>query len=160
MYTDKGQTEQANSDYSRAIEINPQLKKEVEQEATGQGPTVGATARAGVSKEGCEIPDSYHVEIWDLIRKNFAFPADLVQSREARIVATIMKNGEIRDIRFEERSGSRRFDDSVLEAVRKSDPLPPLPEGYPGPFYNVGFNFNVSVKTECNTGPFSRIIKP
>ncbi|NVL90332.1 MAG: TonB C-terminal domain-containing protein, partial [Desulfobacterales bacterium] len=44
----------------------------------------------------------------------------------------------------EKRSGNSYFDDSVFKAVRKSDPLPPLPEGYLGPFYEVGFRFNLS----------------
>jgi len=63
---------------------------------------------------------------------------------EATIIVKIMKQGEIRDVWFESRSGNTYFDDTVFKAVKKSDPLPPLPERYRGPFYEVGFRFNLS----------------
>jgi len=55
----------------------------------------------------------------------------------------IMKDGKIRDIWFERRSGNAYFDDSAFKAVKKSDPLPPLPQGFSEPFYKVGFRFNL-----------------
>ena len=30
----------------------------------------------------------------------------------------------------------------AFEAVKESDPLPPLPQGFSEPFYEVGFRFN------------------
>ena len=55
-----------------------------------------------------------------------------------------MKTGEIRDLWFEERSGNDYFDDSVLRAMKKASPLPPLPEGYSRPYYELGIRFNLS----------------
>lgn len=105
------------------------------------------TAGGRASKKTLELLDIYNVEIWHLIQKNWAFSEEMVRGRidlEATIIVKIMRKGEIRDIWFEKRSGNSYFDDSVFKAVRKSDPLPPLPEGYPGPFYEVGFRFNLS----------------
>jgi colicin import membrane protein len=105
------------------------------------------TARSGVSKKTLELLDIYNAEIWHRIQKNWAFSEEMVRGRtdlEATIIVKIMKEGEIRDIWFEKRSGNSYFDDSVLKAVKKSDPLPPLPEGYLGPFYDVGFRFNLT----------------
>jgi len=99
------------------------------------------------SRKTLELLDIYNAEIWHRIQKNWAFSEEMVRGRtdlEATIIVKIMRKGEIRDVWFEKRSGSSYFDDSVFKAVRKSDPLPPLPEGYPGPFYEVGFRFNLS----------------
>jgi len=121
------------------------LKKEVESN-TGVV-TRGGIAGSGASKKTLELLDIYNAEIWHRIQKNWAFSEEMVRGRtdlEATIIVKIMKEGEIRDIWFEKRSGNSYFDDSVLKAVKKSDPLPPLPEGYIGPFYDVGFRFNLS----------------
>ena len=91
--------------------------------------------------------DIYNAEIWHRIQKQWAFSNQLAQGKtnlEATIVAKIMKTGEIRDLWFEERSGNSFFDDSVLRAIKKASPLPPLPEGYAYPYYDVGFRFNLS----------------
>jgi colicin import membrane protein len=63
---------------------------------------------------------------------------------EAVLVIKIMPNGEIQDIWFEKKSGNSYFDDSVYKAVKKSNPLPPLPKDYQRPFYNVGLVFTPS----------------
>jgi colicin import membrane protein len=127
------------------LEAIDKLKKEVE--SHGGVVTRGGVARSGVSKKTLELLDIYNAEIWHRIQKNWAFSEEMVQGRtdlEATIIVKIMRGGEIRDIWFEKRSGNSYFDDSVLKAVKKSDPLPPLPEGYLGPFYDVGFRFNLS----------------
>jgi colicin import membrane protein len=108
----------------------------------------GAVAGIGEgTKKALELLDIYHAEIWDLIRRNWAYSEELDQGRsnlEAVIIVKIMRDGEIRDMWFEERSGSRYFDDSCLKAVKKSNPLPPLPDGFLKPFHEVGFRFNPS----------------
>jgi colicin import membrane protein len=121
------------------------LKGQVESDAGIVMP--GEMARSGVSKKTVELLDIYNAEIWHRIQKNWAFSEEMVRGRtdlEATIIVKIMRKGEIRDIWFEKRSGNSYFDDSVLKAVKKSDPLPPLPEGYLGRFYDVGFRFNLS----------------
>ena len=110
--------------------------------------TGGAVAGIGEgTKKALELLDIYHAEIWDLIRRNWAYSEELDQGRshlEAVIIVKIMRDGEIRDMWFEERSGSNYFDDSCLRAVKKSNPLPPLPDGFLKPFHEVGFRFNPS----------------
>lgn len=121
------------------------LKDQVE--SRGEVTMRGGMARSGVSKKTLKILDIYNAEIWHRIQKNWAFSEEMVRGRtdlEATIIVKIMRKGEIRDIWFEKRSGNSYFDDSVLKAVKKSDPLPPLPEGYLGPFYDVGFRFNLT----------------
>jgi colicin import membrane protein len=109
--------------------------------------TRGGTATGGQSKKTLDLLDIYNAEIWHQIQRNWAFSEEMVRGRtdlEATIIVKIMKQGEIRDVWFESRSGNAYFDDTVFKAVKKSDPLPPLPESYRGPFYEVGFRFNLS----------------
>ncbi|MBW2036933.1 MAG: TonB family protein [Deltaproteobacteria bacterium] len=105
------------------------------------------TGKVPISKKKLGLLDIYNAEIWHKIQKNWAFSEEIAQHRfdlEAVIIAKIMRDGKIRDIWFEKRSGSKYFDESALNAVKKSDPLPPLPEGFLGPYYEVGFRFNLS----------------
>jgi colicin import membrane protein len=120
------------------------LRTEVDSDAgvVTRGGTAGAQ-----SKKTLDLLDIYNAEIWHQIQRNWAFSEEMVRGRtdlEATIIVKIMKKGEIRDIWFESRSGNAYFDDTVFKAVKKSDPLPPLPESYRGPFYEVGFRFNLS----------------
>ena len=123
-----------------------QLKKEVEGEA-GVVASGGGAAKGQISQRSLELLDIYHAEIWDQIQRNWAYAQEMAGSQtnlEAVIIVKIMRDGEIRDIWFEKRSGNSYFDDSVYKAVKKSNPLPPLPEGFLKPFYEVGFRFNPS----------------
>ena len=47
---------------------------------------------------------------------------------------------EIYDLK--KKSSNKYFDDSVFKAVKKSNPLPKLPKGYP--FYKVALRFTPS----------------
>ncbi len=127
------------------IQAIDKLKEEVESE---EGMVLrGGVGTGGVSKKTLELLDIYNAEIWQRIRKNWAFSEEMAGGTsdwEAVVVIKIMKNGDMRDIWFETRSGNSYFDDSVFKAVKKSDPLPPLPDGFRGPFYEVGFRFNPS----------------
>ena len=120
------------------------LRDEVE---TGDVVMMTGTGTGGVGKKTVELLDIYNAEIWHRIQKNWAFSKEMARGRtdlEAIIIVKVMKKGELRDVWFEKRSGNAYFDDSVSKAIRKSDPLPPLPEGYRNPFYEVGIRFNLS----------------
>ena len=119
------------------------IDKLKEQVAMQEGVVQGAAGKA----ESLQLMDIYNAEIWHRIQKQWAFSNQLAQGKtnlEATIVAKIMKTGEIRDLWFEERSGNDYFDDSVLRAMKKASPLPPLPEGYSRPYYELGIRFNLS----------------
>jgi colicin import membrane protein len=127
------------------VQAIDKLKEEVE--STEGVADKGGAAGSGMDEKTVELLDIYHAEIWDRIRKNWAYSGEMAGGRtdlEATIIVKIMRRGEIRDIWFEKRSGNTYFDDSVYKAVKKSDPLPPLPEGFLGPYHDVGFRFNLS----------------
>jgi colicin import membrane protein len=122
-----------------------QLKKEVQE--SGVVASGGGAAKGQISQRNLELLDIYHAEIWDQIQRNWAYAQEMAGGQtnlEAVIIVKIMRDGQIRDIWFEKRSGNSYFDDSVYKAVKKSNPLPPLPEGFLKPFHEVGFRFNPS----------------
>lgn len=128
---------------SRSRQVVAAIDKLKEQVETQEGVIKGAAGKT----EGLQLIDIYNAEIWHRIQKQWAFPDQLAKANpdlEAVIIVKIMKNGEIRDVWFEERSGNSFLDDSALRAIKKSDPLPPLPQGYTNPYYEVGFRFNPS----------------
>lgn len=128
-----------------------QPKEEVSDSGTGLGGTEqesGIPGRFGIGgRKVLEQIDLYKLEIAYQIEKKWAFSEQLSGGRtdlEAILVIKIMTTGEIREIWFEKKSGNSYFDDSAYKAIKKSNPLPPLPRGYVRPFYNVGLVFTPS----------------
>jgi colicin import membrane protein len=97
---------------------------------TGQGgEKQGRTGGVGTS-----IRDRlYEIHVRDHISRNWTYPAalDAVSGNlEAEVVVQVSSKGSIIDYRLSRNSSNQLFDQSVLKAVERSDPLPPLPEGY------------------------------
>lgn len=113
--------------------------------ASGSGGSGGgAGGTGGTGAFGIQPIDFYKSLIPNHIENNWVFNEQLVGGRSdlvSVIVIKIMKNGEITDIWFEKKSGNSYFDDSVYRAVKKSNPLPPLPREYTQPYYELGLVF-------------------
>ena len=96
------------------------------------GGIAGGTARAGMMTGA--ISDIYKAQISYQIEQNWAFSANLAGGRKdlrTILVITILPTGKIQNLWYEQRSGNNFLDQSAYNAVMKSDPLPPLPKGYP-----------------------------
>jgi len=123
------------------------LRKTIDETDRTEGSASGADPAVkpkGQSKQVLELMDIYKAEIPYRIQKNWVFSEQLAEGRTdlvAWLVIEIMPEGQIGNIWFEKRSGNRYFDDQAYKAVKKSDPLPSLPEGYSRPFFNVGLRF-------------------
>jgi colicin import membrane protein len=92
---------------------------------------------------GGEVPLAfklYYQQVWDRIQKHWALP-----SRQSGLTAVvslrIARDGSVDGVELESGSGDARFDRSVLNAVRASNPLPPLPGDYMGRWHEVGIRF-------------------
>ncbi len=156
-YTVKDAIDRLKSEVSKT-EAMDQLKKKAEgddkKEAVGgrgggiSGEGQGIPVRpGGMGRQVLEKIDLYKLEIAYHIEKKWAFSKQLAGGRtdlEAVLVIKIMPTGEIRDIWFEKKSGNSYFDESAFKAVRKSNPLPPLPKEYRRPYYDVGLVFTPS----------------
>jgi colicin import membrane protein len=105
-------------------------------QARGHGGT-GATSRRELQQ--IEV---FQAEVSVRLKSNWVFSENLAgdtRGLESRLVIKIMPNGDITDVWFEKRSGNAYLDDSAYRTVMKSNPLPPLPAGYPYYHLVVGF---------------------
>lgn len=110
--------------------LNSIEKRVQEQGTTKQGE--GNPGSAGSGKKGYTPIDLYKMVLASQVEQNWVFNdilARLDQNLEVRILIKILKSGEIRDIIYETRSGNQYLDESAKKAIKKTNPLPPLPSG-------------------------------
>jgi colicin import membrane protein len=89
----------------------------------------------------------YYNLIWQRIRSAWVLPEGALGGKkdlETVIAIRIAKDGRIEDIQFEKKSGHPQLDESALRAIKKADPLPPLPPGFEGDKFDVGVRFTPS----------------
>ncbi len=100
--------------------------------STGTGPVSGSGKGGGTGTQGGTPLDLYKMVLSSAIQQNWVFNetlAGLDQNMEVRILIKILKNGEIRDIMYETRSGNPYLDQSAKRAIQRANPLPSLPRG-------------------------------
>ncbi len=86
---------------------------------------------------------AYYDRIWSQIRSSWVIPEG-VTARVSLVTVVgirIAEDGEIEQFWIEERSGNEYYDQSALRAIRKANPLPPLPKDLRGEPLDVGINF-------------------
>jgi len=108
-----------------------------------QGITQGSGQGTGVGKQGSNPLVLYQMVLKSAIEQNWVYNdimAGLNRSLEVRILIKILKNGEIRDISYETRSGNQYLDESAKKAIRRAGPLPLLPKGMSSYDVILGFN--------------------
>jgi TonB family protein len=143
-----------------------QLEKKVKEEHAlekalrrieGKNPapkTAPTTAPLGTGSIASTVPGSrdgvgvefqlYHGAIRSQIKKNWVLPEGLIKKSDisAEVLIRIARSGRIEDYRFERKSGVEAFDQEVLRTLKRSDPLPPLPGGYPKGNYEIILTFH------------------
>lgn len=116
----------------------------IKSSAPAGGPGGFGTGTGGGTGGAVGAIDIYKAEIYYRIQQNWAYSEQLGGSNSERmavLVIKIMSGGEISDIWFERKSGNRFLDESAYRAVQKSNPLPPIPQEYDRPYYEVGLRF-------------------
>jgi len=103
---------------------------------------------SGISSDVGTTLKLYQMEIEDTIKSNWSYPVALLNLKggkipEAVVIVTVKRNGRILKTWFKMRSNDRLFDDSVLKAIEKSDPLPGFPQGYRKRYDEVEINFSL-----------------
>jgi colicin import membrane protein len=87
----------------------------------------------------------YQIEVENRIKQNWSYPVAMGgrSDFEAIVVVKVKRDGKILDKQFKKRSSNAVFDQSVLKAIERSDPLPPFPEGYVRRHDEIEINFNL-----------------
>ncbi|MBI4639381.1 MAG: TonB family protein [Candidatus Tectomicrobia bacterium] len=89
----------------------------------------------------------YYNALWERIRNAWVLPDGFFSKRkdlEAIISLEIKRDGEIQRMWVEKGSGDAQFDESVIRAVKKSSPLPPIPDGIKEEILEVGIRFTLA----------------
>jgi len=89
----------------------------------------------------------YYNLIWQRIRNAWVLPEEVLRGKkdlETIIAIRIAKDGQIVDIQFEKKSGNAYLDESAMRAIKKANPLPPLPPGFEEDKFDVGVRFTPS----------------
>ncbi|MBI3581278.1 MAG: TonB family protein [Nitrospinae bacterium] len=79
---------------------------------------------------------------WDALQVNMS----ALKNAKVVVLFSIDRSGKIVKSKIEESSDDAEIDKSALEAVGKSAPFAPLPEGYKEETLDVHFGFNISPK--------------
>jgi TonB family protein len=111
--------------------------------ASGLGSGAGKSSPGG-DGEGDVRVNAYYTEIWRRIKLQWALPGGIMPKSafESVISITILRSGAVTETKFEKSSGNRYFDESVMKAIQKASPLPPLPEWINGSSLSVGIRFH------------------
>ena len=108
----------------------------------------GETGTGGASSGFMSIKHKmYYNLIWQRIRSAWVLSEGALGGKkdlETIIAIRIGKDGQIEDIQFEKKSGNAQLDESALRAIKKANPLPPLPPGFEGDKFDVGVRFTPS----------------
>jgi TonB family protein len=101
-----------------------------------------ATAQERKAREDAAM-NEYYQSVWSVVKDKWAFPDELLQGKNLLTVVRvrIMRNGEIRDLSFEQKSSYAPFDESVMKALQKASPLSPLPSEISGSSIELGIRF-------------------
>ncbi len=103
---------------------------------------VYSSGGSGMGVSDMEFQDYYN-KVWKRIKSMWAVPEDLLdKDLETVLGIRISRDGKILDVWMESASGDSYFDDTAERAVKKSDPLPPLPEKYSGRTLDMGIRFH------------------
>ena len=86
----------------------------------------------------------YYRSLYEKIYQSWILPDYVTEkegSREVIVVIKIQRDGRILEANFEKASGNRQLDASVMNALKKADPLPPLPDDFRESFLEIGIRF-------------------
>ena len=118
---------------------------------TGSGsvgsPTGGSpwgSSLGGSSALESKLSD-YYSTIWAKIKKEWTLPGDLPKGKtdlETIIVVIIDRDGKIQKSWFEKRSGNAHYDQMAMRAIKKAEPLPPIPKEFSDETFEIGIRFH------------------
>ena len=105
----------------------------------GPGPGYGGGIPGGTAMQ------IYQMQVESLVKSNWHYPVavDSQKDREAVVLLMVQRNGAILSSRFDRKSQNALFDESVLKAVERSNPLPPFPESFRRNHEELVIRFNL-----------------
>jgi colicin import membrane protein len=120
---------------------------------TGTGTGVGEKPGSGGSPWGSSLGggaldsmlSEYSSRIWAKIEKKWTLPGDVPKGKvdlETIIVIVIERDGKIQKSWFEKRSWNGLYDQMAMRAIKKAEPLPPIPKEFSDDTFEIGLRFH------------------
>jgi colicin import membrane protein len=135
----KAKTE--NVDHLNSAIAKLQSKTKTEQKPGGGGGGGSEGIGQGISGGPMAL---YQMEVEAWIKRNWSYPIAMDKKKlEAVVVLMVKQDGAIMKTRLDKRSGNALFDESVLKAVERSNPLPPFPDSYRKSYDEIEITFNL-----------------
>ena len=88
--------------------------------------------------------NDYYSLIWTKIKGAWTIPENLLKvtvDLETIIVVIIERDGKIQKCWFEKKSGNAVYDQSAMRAIKKAEPLPPIPKELGENTLEIGIRF-------------------
>ena len=88
--------------------------------------------------------NDYYNMIWAKIKKEWTLPGGLPKGKtdlETIIVVIIERDGKVQKSWFEKRSGNAHYDQMAMRAIKKAEPLPPIPKEFSDDIFEIGIRF-------------------
>ena len=106
----------------------------------GGGGGVGGTGY-GLTPEQARF-GRYYMTVFNKIQSAWVLPHYDEQTNLSAVVEiTVRPDGRIVNVQFEQKSNNAEFDRSVMRAIQKANPLPPLPPDIKEPLLTLGIRF-------------------
>ena len=105
----------------------------------------GEEAGGNSGVEGSLAIRMYQMQVETWIKSHWSYPDALGNQKnlEAVVLVKVKADGTVVETDFVKPSRNNIFDESVLKAIEKAKPLPPLPEGYDKSYEEIKINFNL-----------------
>ncbi len=119
-------------------------REKVEERPTATPSTVPVISTAKSSAEVESKLNQYYSVIWAKIKKAWTIPENLLKERvdlETIIILIIENDGKVRRTWFEKKSGNDLYDQKAMRAIRKAEPLPPIPKELGEDTLEIGIRF-------------------
>lgn len=132
--------------------VKAEMNDPIAQAISKLGPrTEGVTGAGSIAGDGSDPGITfriYQMEVESQIKGNWTYPIAIANPKtqkdlEAIVVLEVRNDGTILKSWVKKRSSDPIFDESVLKAIERSNPLPPFPEGYLKSHDEIEINFNL-----------------
>ncbi len=107
--------------------------------------TDSSSAAAGTGAIGSLSMRIYQATVKSHIEDNWSYPAAIQNRKDLEVTVNlkIREDGAIMKYEFVKKSGDSIFNQSVLKAIERSNPIPPFPEGYEKSYDEFEFRFSL-----------------
>jgi len=117
-------------------------KRVARKEREEERPTAIPSAKTSLEMES--KLNEYYSLVWAKIKGTWTIPENLLKEMvdlETIIVLIIERNGKIQKFWFEKKSGNALYDQSAMRAIKKAEPLPPIPKELGEDTLEIGIRF-------------------